>query len=592
MQTDPKTLKNLLQTKLVISDRNEDLVNLRRKSDPGSYMKQRDFDRRKELFLDENISWSKSYGKVIDHNIQRWQRKKLQRDLLSWQKAEFVSAAAAAAAAGSTLNPLKLSMLNPLMTVNPLQMGTNHALFPSTFLNPTAVVGTTSGYILPQGMGAAAVAPPTAAPSGTPIYYHPFGTSQYTVVNPYSSLQLGHPQSTAYLVPQAGLTTAQPNIYYYVPTATPTTSATPTVTPSHGGGSGCVSSNSSQYGSLSGNRSGSSGSLPMSPPSANGIFPQKPTIQMPSPPSPAGATEMLTPRPLSPNSRKRHQSVPEKLTSLLQLPPPLVHTPVVAGGGASAAGGGRVSPMEIGNPDSPPVSKKQRSTSDTILYRTSPYGLPQLSPRSGQRSPNSRHSTSPQPPTNGATAAAASFDGLSALQTHLLQVHQYGMNRTAQEDRQKRRNRSHRESQGHSPRRKHSGGHTGGGGGGRGGKNGSVSPISTQSLQSSEGEEGTEVVTSPALHATPSPIMSREEAANDNDSFRRENSVSEKSKCNFSCNISEMLPPPPIMIKQTPYNEADGVEMTLIRPLHCGRSRFSFVFSNTEISLVVVLVVN
>ena len=274
----------------------------------------------------------------------------------------------------------------------------------------------------------------------------------------------------------------------------------------------------------------------MSPPSASGLFPQKLTIQTPSPPPPGTVTtEMLTPRPISPNSRKRHQSVPEKLTSLLQLPPPLVPTVSMATGGGGGGGdvsGGRVSPMDINNPDSPPVSKKQRSTSDTILYHQPPYGLPQLSPRGaglgGQHSPNSRHSTSPQPPMAGA-AAATSFDGLSALQTHLLQVHHsYGMNRTAQEDRQKRQNRRHRDSQGHSPRRKHSGSHSGGGGGG---KNGSVSPISIQSLQSSEGEEGADVVTSPALHATPSPVMSREEEpGNDNDGFRRENSVSEISK--------------------------------------------------------------
>ena len=440
MQTDPKTLKNLLQTKLVISDPSDDLINLRRKSDPGSYMKQRDFDRRKELFMDENLSWSKSYGKVIDHRIHHWQRKRqerMQRDqMLSWQK--------------EALNPIKLGMLNPLMAaqsgmVNPLQVGgvanPSSVLFPGTFATPGGVV---NPYILPQGVLAGSGV--TGAANG-PIYYNPFGT-QYALVSPYTSLQLAAaqqsaPQTAAYIVPQANMTSTQPSLYYYM--AAPPTTATPlstTTSPLSLGTTAPVAMTTLTM-------SAAANSTPVSP------QPVIHTAQVPSPPT-------LVPRPVSPNSRKRHQSVPEKLTSLLQ-PPPLVCS--------NAGGSGRVSPMEL-NPDSPPSSKKQRSTSDTTVYHT-PYLFGQHSP--GGSSSDASHSplrlsVSPQPPL------VPPSEGLTTLQTHLLQVHQtsYGI-RTAQEERMRRRNR-----RGNSPRRKHSGGVV---------KNGSMSPVSVMSNDGEEAEQ-------------------------------------------------------------------------------------------------------
>lgn len=446
MQTDPKTLKNLLQTKLVISDRSEDLVNPRRKSDPGSYMKQRDFDRRKELFLDENLLWSKSYGKVIDQNIQKWHRKRqqklLQRDMLSWQQVEALN------------NPLKLGMINPLMAtqqgiINPLQGLGNPGLFPGTFLNAGTTGGVLNPYALGQGiLAGSGVATANAA---TPLYYSPFG--QYTLVSPYPSLQLPNqnpPQSSATYLPQATLGNApQQNIYYYVPAAPPTSSVATAATTVPSLGTTSVSMTTMAM------SSDQHSTMPVpSPPGAGGGVALY--AQSPSPPSHA-------PRPVSPNSRKRHQSVPEKLAMLLQ-PPPLL-----------CSASGRVSPMEM-NPNSPPSSKKQRSTSDTTLYHT-PYGFSQHSPSNGQ-SPH-RHSTSPQPPPPPQVA----YEGLSSLQTHLLQVHQsYGLNKTAQEGRQMRRHWGPKSTavQGHSPRRKHSGGVV---------KSGSGSPASVQSNEGEEGEQ-------------------------------------------------------------------------------------------------------
>jgi len=81
MQTDPKMLKNLLQSKLVISESGTtpDLVSQRRKSDPGAFMKQSDFSRRKELFVDENRNWLKSYGDTIEKEIDQWRLRRQER---------------------------------------------------------------------------------------------------------------------------------------------------------------------------------------------------------------------------------------------------------------------------------------------------------------------------------------------------------------------------------------------------------------------------------------------------------------------------------------------------------------------------------
>ena len=425
MQTDPKTLKNLLQTKLVISEsKTDDLVNLRRKSDPGSYLKQRDFDRRKELFLDENLSWSKSYSHVIDQQIQRWKKKReqrLQRDFLHWQKAEL----------GSALNPLKLGMINPLMAaqqgiINPLQIAgagglANPALFPGSFLNAAAAAGTPGGmvapYILPQGIVGGV--PGTTANSN--IYYSPFGT-QYALVSPYSSLQVGQtPQSAAaaaatYLVPQATLTSAQPSVYYYMPA-----SAVPAAAASSTSSSSVSSAAATPLTLGTSHASSSPMSSNASSPGGPGVTLYQPSINTAQPISPT----TLKPRPVSPTSRKRHQSVPEKLTSLLQPPAILC---------------GRVSPMEM-NPDSPPSSKKQRSTSDTTLYHT-PYGLPS-SPRAAKFTVRGARATvhtavtalAPSPPRPPRTRGSRSRGCLLSRRTC------YRSTRTESTERRRRRDR-------------------------------------------------------------------------------------------------------------------------------------------------------
>ena len=477
-QSDAKTLKNLLKTKLVISDDTNDVADVRRKSDPGMFMKQRDFERRKELFMDENTSWSTSYGKVIAQQIGQWQKKRqnkqLQKDMLNWQ---------AQTASTAPLNPVRYQIINPLIPgqpgiTNPLQLGdglnansTSATLFPGN-LSSGCVVG---AYHFPQAVLPGPVA--TATPS---IYYNPLRTP-YTFVNPYQAMQIGQVPSVApppatYLIPQTAMPATQPKLLYYVPPSTNSSSS-----PVSSSSSSSVNTSSSLTTSNSLLNS-SANVVPVStssPPRISLVSPpshQKTTHTWLTDHTQFGGMELNKLQPVSPNSRKRHQSVPEKLTSLLQLPTPtsIPSTPL----SLSSLSSGRSSPMDEemdGNPDSPPLSKKQRSISDTTVYHSN-YRLHQLSPGRG-RSPTSSQANSPQPPhgsgmgvtLQGAGGTHLLEGGLSPLQAHLLQVHQsYGISRSAVEERRNRRHNRHtQDRRSHSPLRKYSGSSL---------NNGSISP--------------------------------------------------------------------------------------------------------------------
>jgi hypothetical protein len=80
----PKMLLNLLRAKKLSWNATDDadksnLLAHRRNSDPGSYLQHRDKTRRRQLFLDENLQWIKTYGSVIDRKIQVWRQKRLLR---------------------------------------------------------------------------------------------------------------------------------------------------------------------------------------------------------------------------------------------------------------------------------------------------------------------------------------------------------------------------------------------------------------------------------------------------------------------------------------------------------------------------------
>ncbi len=515
VQSDPKTLKNLLKTKLVISDESNDAMYMRRKSDPGSYVKQRDFERRKELFLDENLSWAKSYGKVIDQQISKWQQKRQEKQLqreMNWQQAQAVASA-------SFTQQLQLHMLNhPLMAGQPVQLADGSvttintaSLFPGNLTSATT--GVVNPYMFPQTILPTSMGATSATP---PVYYNPLG-SAYTVINPYTatgSMQLGQVQPTptpspagAFFLPQ------QPKVLYYLATSNATSSPSPSSSTS----SPPLSSSSSSSSSLSSSAITNTYSFPLhtSLPTSiamptnivngNSVTPSftssPPRISLIAPPTIPSTTSWLTDnaqfntdlhklQPVSPNSRKRHQSVPEKLTSLLQPPLPSAIPP--APPSTSSLSSGRSSPMDEGvegNPDYPPLSKKQRSTSDTTVYHST-YGSLQHSPGRGRSPTPLSQGSSPQPPQGGSVVAAPSqgsggsslLEGcLSPYHAHLLQVHQsYGISRSAVEER-KRRHKPSRDKRGHSPLRKLSGGSLSNGRkhSGESLTNGSMSPTSS-----------------------------------------------------------------------------------------------------------------
>ena len=488
MQTDPKTLKNLLQTKLVISDRN-DIVSLRRKSDPGSYLKQRDFDRRKELFMDENRSWSQAYGKVIDRKIVKWERKRqerIQREMLMRQmggvgehgqfKFQF-------------FNPLATpqGLINPLST-NGIQPGAASTLLAPSYLaagqNAAAATGSIGAnpYIFSQPVIApstTAAAAGMTAPGSSSMFYSPFLTP-YTFVNPYApTLQvtnaLGQPAAATYFIPQQQNNPQK--LVYFVPSTTASPGAAtapspavaanlPTVTSALASTLPSTSTPSPLF-SLSSNPTAMTAQQPnqsifvstapesLSPqppaltslsnsapqqqqaPPTGGVsltnFPQLSSLMAPisrtghrnslhsmsssssSLSKDTDETESYEYRPVSPGSRKRHQSVPEKLTSLLQQSPLRGH----------------VSPShddDDDEPATPPSVKKQRSTSDTtVLYppyhnRFSQLSPPNMSGGGGGGYLSKSKSTSPQPPHD--QQRQQPHGNLTALQSHLLKVHQ------------------------------------------------------------------------------------------------------------------------------------------------------------------------
>ena len=511
MQSDPKTLKNLLQTKLVISDRNE-IVSLRRKSDPGSYLKQRDFERRKELFMDENRSWSQSYGKVIEKKIVKWERKRQERFQREMLMRQF------GGSLGGEHGQLKFQFLNPLasqglinpLTANGIQPGAPSTLLAPSYLaaNQNAAAATAAGlganpFIFSQPI----LAPSTTNASATGLsttgttsmFYSPFLTP-YTFVNPYApTLQvtnaLGQPTAATYYIPQQQ--GSPQKVLYFVPTtgtggapvASPATTSLPsttsvlasslssstspllssspsssiTVHPPTNPVSVSISTTSS---SPENGMSTNSGAVPSPQPAVGGNvslsnFPQLSSLMAPS--SRTGhrnslhsisssssslskdmsdETDGYEYRPVSPGSRKRHQSVPEKLTSLLQQSPLRGH----------------LSPShdeDEDEPVTPPSVKKQRSTSDTtVLYPPYSSRFSQLSPPSFGHAGGSSvsgsssslylsksKSTSPQPPDLQRQGQ------LTALQSHLLKVHQIQQHH------------------------QNNGGNGGGGGGGNGGGN-------------------------------------------------------------------------------------------------------------------------
>ena len=196
IQADPKTLKFLLKSKLITEPL--DLLKLRRYSDPGSYISQPEsFARRKELFIDENRTWSYTYGKVIEEKIEKWKQQREER-----RRREMLE-----------LTGLKYHLLNPLQSSG--IPSSNAHMFPSGL----ATAGLNS-YVYPSTI----IAPASGAMQGQPqssMLYSPY-IAPYTVVNPYQSfVQVGQP--TTLYVPQPATLPSQQKLVYLVPPNTVST---------------------------------------------------------------------------------------------------------------------------------------------------------------------------------------------------------------------------------------------------------------------------------------------------------------------------------------------------------------------------------
>lgn len=363
VQTDPKTLKFLLKSKLI--NEPPDILKLRRFSDPGSYHKLPDsFARRKELFLDENRAWARSYGVVIERRILKWQvqrEERKRRGLLAWQNGDFPPGA----------QGLKYHLLNPLQangvptTLAGVNGAAQTAIFPSALgaAGLSSYVYPTQTVIAPVGNGLSGTG------SATSMLYSPF-VSPYTLINPYQPVvQVGQP--TAFYLPQ-NASKGQQKVVYFLP---PSTSGVQSVTRPAG------QATSVSVPSTTGITAPSQLNI------ANLIAPHSTTHLTRK----SSDSDVIENEKMSSELFKRRQSVPNNLSSLL------------------------ISPLHEfdrnNDPESPPSTKKMRLAVDMM---TSPHLSPQLYP------PPSTHTRTISPPS---PLSPDQRRGLSPIQHHLLQVH-------------------------------------------------------------------------------------------------------------------------------------------------------------------------
>ena len=344
VQIDPKTLKNLLQSKLASSEESalkRDLLSQRRNSDPGIYWKQRDFDRRRELFVDENESWSRNYGKVIDKRIVSWQKKRHER-----RQREFLRKQAQLSPNGQN-SALKFQILNPLTTSQgivapyPTEVQAIPTAGPTSLVQPTPYL---NPYLFPQQ---SLFTPSTTSVSTASMVYSPY-VSPCNFVNPYS-MQLANPQPTTYLIQAPPPSGAEQKVFYFVPSSTArTVSATPTgytFAPS--------TTTMPQLSSL------------IAPTTAHTHVIKQHEVHMPD-------VDSRTESNVSSRNRKRKHTLPEKLSTLLQ------H-------------------QAEEDPESPTSPKKHKVFGDFHAPRTTTLSPPHCQPASALE----RHLLQPSPEHNG-----------------------------------------------------------------------------------------------------------------------------------------------------------------------------------------------
>lgn len=284
----PKMLLNLLQAKkLSVIEEKPNLLAHRRNSDPGSYLQHRDKARRRQLFLDENLLWSKTYGSVIEKKIQSWKQKRLlrmQRDYFYSQQKELHLMNSAAAA----------SQLVPSPLCSSLASSTNSSSLPQAYV--AGINGFSPAPLMYQ-------LPSTGLTPASVLVPSPF-ISPYAFMGSYTTLPVtAATQPTAtYIVPPTALTAGtQQKVVFLPPTSSPmgTGDSTPTTNAPDS-----IPDTKPPFSSLL-------APMPLHTPY---IKPQPETRQQTSP-QPSNSL----------GSRKRKSTVPEKLSSLLQ--PPSEHNP-------------------------------------------------------------------------------------------------------------------------------------------------------------------------------------------------------------------------------------------------------------------------
>lgn len=294
----PKMLLNLLQAKkLSVIEEKPNLLAHRRNSDPGSYLQHRDKARRRQLFLDENMLWSKTYGSVIEKKIQSWKHKRLlrlQRDYFYSQQKELHLMNSAAAA----------SQLVPSPLCSSLASSTNSSSLPQAYVAATGINGFSPAPLMYQ-------LPSTGLTPASVLVPSPF-ISPYAFMGSYTTLPVtaATQPTAAYILPPTALTAGAQQKVVFLP---PASSAMAT-------GDSASTTNASD--STPDTKPPFSSLLAPTPLNAPYIKPQSETSQH----TPPQASNTL-------GSRKRKSTVPEKLSSLLQ--PPSEH-----------------------NPESPPATKK------------------------------------------------------------------------------------------------------------------------------------------------------------------------------------------------------------------------------------------
>ena len=290
----PKMLLNLLQAKkLSASESKSNLLAHRRNSDPGSYLQHRDKARRRQLFIDENMLWIKTYGSIIEKKIQTWKRKRL----LKMQREYFYSQQEKL---GVCHQQNELRFLNPAAVA---QLAASSSLYGSLASStaPSSLSSLPQAFVTAAaGSGVTGFSPlmyqlPSAGLTPTPVLLPAPFISPYTLMGSYTTL----PVTAA----------TQPTATYIVP---------PTALAGAGTQHRVVFLPSASCATAVGNTTPATTASDTKPPFSSLLAPTAPYHAKSEPDNRHHVAPDVS---HSLGSRKRKSAFPEKLSSLLQPPP-------------------------------------------------------------------------------------------------------------------------------------------------------------------------------------------------------------------------------------------------------------------------------